>query len=141
GWRRDVPDYSVMEGGGVHLIDLLLWMLGERPVRVFSAGNRVATRDTAFRHNDYATAILEMASGMIATITANFGAVHRHHHVVRIFGTAATFLYDDAGPRLHMSRDPEASAVPVPHAPLPATKGDLIDGFVAAILNDSPLET
>ena len=30
GWRRNIPDYSVMTGGGIHLIDLFLWLTGEK---------------------------------------------------------------------------------------------------------------
>jgi predicted dehydrogenase len=49
GWRGEVPDYSVMHGGGVHLVDLMLWLTGERPTRVAAAGNRIATTGTTFR--------------------------------------------------------------------------------------------
>ena len=67
-------------------------------------------------------------------ITANFGSVHRHHHVVRVFGTRSTFIYDDAGPRLHRERDPAQAAVALDLAPLPASKGALIPAFVAGIV-------
>lgn len=133
GWRKDVPDYSVMEGGGVHLLDLMLWLTGERPSRVHALGNRIVTEGTAFRYPDFASAHLEFPSGMVGRVTANFGCVHRHHHVLRVFGTQATFLYDDAGPRIHRTRDPARRAEPLDLAPLPATKGDLIPGFVEAV--------
>ena len=28
GWRGEMPDYSVMLGGGIHMVDLLLWFVG-----------------------------------------------------------------------------------------------------------------
>jgi predicted dehydrogenase len=56
--------------------------------------------------------------------------------VVRIFGTKGTFIYDDQGPRLHVSRDPEVPAQPLNLATLPASKGDLIPDFVRAIQHD-----
>ena len=43
---------------------------------------------------------------------------------------------DDAGPRLHASRDPDVSSVAVDLPIKPASKGDLIPAFVDAILND-----
>jgi predicted dehydrogenase len=141
GWRREVAEYSVMQGGGVHLVDLLLWMTGERPVSVFAVGNRICTQHTAFRGQDYVTATLRFASGLIGRISANFGCVHRHQHVVRVFGSAATFVHDDVGPRLHLTRDPAATASPVALAPLPPTKGALIAPFVSAILADEDLAT
>jgi predicted dehydrogenase len=80
---------------------------------------------------------MQCPSGLVGRITANFGCVHPHQHVVRIFGTKGTFLYDDQGPRIHKSRDPEVPAQPLELGTLPASKGDLIPDFVRAILNDT----
>jgi predicted dehydrogenase len=139
GWRRDVADYSVMQGGGIHLIDLMLWLTGERPETVMSAGNRICTEGTAFRYPDYVSSLMQSGSGMVSRITANFGCVHRHQHVLRIFGTGGTFFYDDAGPRVHRSRDPGDQATGVGLSPFPETKGDLIPAFVDAALNDKDI--
>lgn len=134
GWRKDVDNYSVMQGGGVHLVDLMLWLTGQRPTSVTAVGNRICTAGMAFRYNDYMAATFQFPSGLVGRITANFGCVHRHQHVVRVFGTKATFVSDDAGPRLHASRDPAVPARALDLPPLPATKGDLIPAFVQAIL-------
>lgn len=139
GWRRDMPGYSVMQGGGIHLIDLMLWLTGERPLLAMAAGNRICTEGSGFLYNDYAASLMQSGSGMVSRITANFGCVHRHQHVLRIFGTGGTFLYDDAGPRVYRSRDPEAPADPVGLSPFPATKGDLIPAFVDAVRNDKDI--
>ena len=137
GWRKDISDYSVMEGGGIHLLDLMMWLNGERPISVTASGNHICTSGTAFRYNDFVAATFEFESGLIARITANFGCVHRHHHMMRVFGTQATFLYDDAGARLNYSRDSVLPAEQLAHAPLPAHKGDLVLEFVSAILNNA----
>jgi predicted dehydrogenase len=140
GWRKDVADYSAMQGGGVHMMDLLFWLTGQKPSRVRTWGNRIATRDSPFRYNDYMAATLECASGMLARITANFGCVHRHQHVLRVFGTKSSFIYDDAGARLHLSRDPAVPPTPISLAPKPATQGELIDDFISAVLSGSSLD-
>jgi predicted dehydrogenase len=132
GWRGE-QGYSVMLGGGIHLVDLLLWVSGQRPVRVAAAGNRISSVGTRFPHDDFRAATFEFESGLVARISANFGCVHRHQHVVRAFGTAGTFLYDDAGARLHASRDPGQPSRTLDLAPLPAGKGDLIPGFLDAV--------
>ena len=137
GWRRETDNYSVMQGGGIHLIDLLLWLTGQRPQSVTALGNRISSRGTGFRYHDFCAATLRFDSGMVGRITANYGCVHKHHHAMRVFGTSKTFLYDDAGPRLHGSRDPQATAVAIPHAPLPSGKGDLIPAFIASIFEDA----
>lgn len=137
GWRKKVSDYSVMQGGGVHVVDLLLWLTGERPVTVTASGNRICTADSEFKYSDFVAASFDFASGLVARVTANFGCVHRHQHVMRVFGTRATFLYDDMGPRWYRSRDPAMPADRLEQAPLPATKGDLVPSFVSAIIDDA----
>jgi predicted dehydrogenase len=133
GWRANVEDYSVIEGGGIHLVDLMIWLTGLRPDRVSAAGNRIASRDTAFKYRDFMAATYTFPSGLIGRITANFGCVHRHHHVLRVFGTRATFIYDDRGARLHVSREPASQATTFTAPPLAANKGDLIPAFVGGI--------
>jgi len=134
GWRNTVDNYSVMQGGGVHLVDLMLWLTGQKPTSVNAVGNRICTAGTEFRYKDYVSATFQFDSGLVGRVTANFGCVHQHQHVVRIFGTRATFIYDDEGARLHTTRDPAASAESLHLPALPATKGDLIPDFVQAIL-------
>lgn len=135
GWRKDVPHYSVMEGGGVHMIDLMLTIAGENPKEVTTIGNGICTQNTDFKYDDFMTATYRFPSGLIGRINANFGCVHRHHHVLRVFGTNATFIYDDMGPRLHTTRDEAATAEPLSLKPVPDSKGVLVPGFVEDILH------
>jgi predicted dehydrogenase len=137
GWRKDVDDYSVMQGGGVHLVDLMLWLTGQRPSSVSALGNRICTRGTAFRYDDYVAATFGFPSSLVGRITANFGGVHRHQHVLRVFGTQASFVHDDLGPRVHTSRAPDDGARPLGLSTLPASKGDLIPDFVDAIVKET----
>ena len=99
-----------------------------------AVGNRICTEGTAFRYNDYVSATFMFASGLVGRITANFGCVHRHQHVLRVFGTKGTFIYDDMGPRLHTSRDPSVPSTKLDLAAVPASKGELIPSFIDAIL-------
>lgn len=140
GWRRDAKNYSAMKGGGVHLIDLMVWLTGQRPSGVFTRGNGICTRDTEFRGNDFMASTFQFASGLVGRITANLGCVHKHHHVVRIFGTKATFVYDDSGPRIYSSCNPDAEATPIALDTLPRNKADLLPSFVDAVLEDRDLE-
>jgi predicted dehydrogenase len=133
GWRRDVPEYSVIQGGGIHLIDLMLWLTGQKPTTARSLGNRICTRGSAFRYDDFVACNYGFHSGLVGRITANFGCVHPHQHTIRVFGTCGTFVRDDLGPRFFTSRDKVAAPRKLDLEPLPATKGDLIPAFVDAI--------
>jgi len=140
GWRGTVADYSVMLGGGIHLIDLMLWLTAARPSSVSAVGNRICTQGTDFKYADYVAANLQSSDGLIGRITANFGVVHRHQHVVRVFGTKKTFVYDDAGARIHVTREPEAPTLTLSLSGLPRTKGELIGPFISAIEHYADLE-
>jgi predicted dehydrogenase len=131
GWRGRIPDYSVVLGGAIHMVDLLLWLSGLRVTEVVAAeGSRIATRGTAFRHDDFVTALLRTDTGATLKVNANLGCVHPHYHAVRIYGTQGTFLN---GPETGMLHWPERSE-PVPEAYPGAAKGDLIAPFADSIL-------
>lgn len=138
GWRSQMMDYSVMAGGGIHLVDLMMRFMGQKPVRVQSCVNKIATRDTAFQYHDFHAATFYFANNAIGRVTANFGCVHRHQHAVRIFGTKATFIYDDMGARIHWHRE-ENPPMCIDLAPKPMNKGELLLDFVDDVLFDSQL--
>ncbi len=138
GWRGRVADYSVMQGGGIHLVDLMLWLTGEYPESVSAGGNRICTENSGFQYDDFVAATYSFPSGMIARITANFGCVHPHQHSIRLFGTKATFIHDDAGSRIHRGRDRQPAVEPIALAPRPESKSVLIPGLVESILKHAP---
>jgi len=133
GWRSQDKTYSVMAGGGVHLLDLILEFAKEKPVSVTAVGNRICTRGSLFRRNDFVSAVFQFPSGLVARLTANFGCMHRHQHSLRIFGTRGTILVDDAGARWHRSRRPTAKPIWLKASRLPSSKGALIPHFVSLI--------
>src|SRR5207244_3826116 len=91
GWRGKLPYYSVVHGGAIHLIDLLLWLTGERIVEVTARGNQIASRGSSFRNHDFVVALARLENGSLAKISANFGCIHPHFHAVNVYGTRATF--------------------------------------------------
>jgi predicted dehydrogenase len=106
GWRGRLPYYSVALGGGVHMVDLLLWLSGDEVAEVMAFGTNIATHGSRFRHNDTVLCILKMRSGMVAKIGANFACVQPHFHDVRVYGTRATFLSAPEQAVYHTSSDP-----------------------------------
>jgi predicted dehydrogenase len=133
GWRKHIDEYSVMLGGGIHLADLMLWLTGQKPRRASAHVNRICTQGTGFDAHDFVSATYLFDSSLVGRITANFGCVHRHQHVVRVFGTKATFLLDDMGPRLHESRSPSQPSRTLQLSTLPASKWDLIPDFLECV--------
>lgn len=134
GWRGEAPGYSVMHGGGIHLIDLLLWMKGHPVIEVVSMSSDRASRGTSFSGNDLEVALIRFADGSVGTITANFASVAPHHHRVAIFGTQGTFIQNHLGAGYLFSRVPDAPLERDETLYPAAAKGVLIADFLDACL-------
>ena len=137
GWRGDLEFYSVVLGGGVHVIDLLLWLTGDRVVEVMAYGNRIATEETKFRYDDLVAALLRFESGVVGKVTCNFASVHPHFHSLELWGTEGSFLNG-----LDHASLWRRSADGIVHTPVDdpypgVHKGALIQGFLDSILGGS----
>jgi len=97
GWRGKMPFYSVTHGGAIHMIDLVLWYLKELPYEVKSSGNKIVTKKSQFKFNDFSIALLKFKSGIIVKVSSNFGCVLPHHHGLKIFGNKGTVIHDLRG--------------------------------------------
>lgn len=138
GWRGRQAYYSVMLGGGIHLIDLALWLAGDRVTKVQAVANGIAADGGGCRFPDFMAAFLSFESGMNAKISANFGCVRPHFHKLSVYGTAATFENDQACGWLWRSRapgaEPERLATDYPGV----YKGNLAYRFADAVLHRTP---
>jgi predicted dehydrogenase len=134
GWRGRQDFYSVMLGGGVHVVDLVTWLAGERVAEVAAFGNRIATSGTGFRFDDMVVAILRFESGLVGKVAANFACVFPHFHRLLVYGTAASFENGFAAGRIWRSREPAAEPILLDDAYPGTEKGDLIPPFIDTIL-------
>jgi predicted dehydrogenase len=136
GWRGQVPQYSVMLGGGIHMVDLLLWLIRSNVVEVSAYGNAIAGKNAGSRFdgNDLAVALLRFADGTIAKVAANFACVFPHFHRLIVYGTEAS--YENALPDAlrYVSRDPAQPPDKIVDEYPGMGKGDLIPSFVDAVL-------
>ena len=96
-YLRDEPYYAqaewrgtwAMDGGGVlmnqgiHIIDLLLWFLGD-PVEVHAFAD---SRHRSVEIEDTAGAVLRFANGSVATITATVATEPGFPHRLEVYGT------------------------------------------------------
>jgi predicted dehydrogenase len=140
GWRGDIDFYSVVHGGGIHLLDLFLWLTGDRVEEAAAAGNGISSRGSKFRYNDMVVSILRFASGMTGKLAVNYGCVHPHFHPLTVYGTKATFINGRENASLYESRDPEKPPQAVRSAYPGVRKGALIHGFVESILRGTEPE-
>lgn len=140
GWRGRLPFYSVTYGGGVHMVDLLLWLADAPVTEVAAQGNRVASAGSGFRYNDFAVALLRFEGGVIGKVAANFGCVCPHFHRLTVYGTEATFENGPESGLLYRSREAAVAPERITAAYPGVQKGDLIGSFVDSILKGEPAE-
>lgn len=133
GWRGKLDFYSAVQGGGVHVVDLLMWLARDRIVEVSAVGNAIASEGSGFRNFDMVVSILRFAGGAVGKLGVNFGCVFPHFHPMAIYGTKGTFVNAPGAASLYESRDPTVPPIGI-DTEYPGThKGDLLASFVDAI--------
>jgi predicted dehydrogenase len=140
GWRGQLDFYSVVYGGGIHIIDLLLWLTGDRIVEVAAYGNNLSSREAGFHYNDLVVCILKFRSGLVGKMATNFGGVFPHFHALSVYGTKATFVNGLECGMLFETRDSAKGGKAITAAYPGTHKGDLIYSFVDSILHGSQAE-
>jgi len=97
GWRSKFEDYSIIYGAAIHMIDLVVWMTGFRPINVFTYGNNKSTKDTRFKKNSLVVILLEFPNNILVKISANASADHNHLHELKIFSKNQTLVNNNLG--------------------------------------------
>ena len=134
GWRATTPGHSVVLGGGIHMVDLAMWLLDDTITEVSAFGNRIASAGSPHPNFDCVTASVRFAGGAVGQVGANYGCVRPHFHALSVFGTQASFFNDPGEALLYRTRDPDAEPERLDTAYPGAAKGDAIPSFLEAIL-------
>ena len=135
GWRGKIDGYSGVYGGGVHIIDLFLWLTGEAIDEVFSYGNNICLGGSGYNKNDYIISILKFNNGINGKFSVNLGCVYPHFHRISVYGTNSTFENDFNFAKLFTKQDPSKD-YKILDSPYPGVdKGDLVENFIYSIKN------
>ncbi|MGQ9514246.1 MAG: Gfo/Idh/MocA family protein [Thermoproteota archaeon] len=67
-WPEQIFDVGVVKDTAIHDIDILRYILGERPSQVYATTGRLVHH----RHEDYANIVLNYSSGKVAVIETNW---------------------------------------------------------------------
>jgi predicted dehydrogenase len=105
GWRGQIPFYSVVLGGAIHLIDLIIWLSNKKVRSVIAEGNKISTKNTKFKNYDLVSTLLKFEDGMIGKVTSNFSSVTPHHHILSVYGTKSSFFYNNKVVKFYNSRN------------------------------------
>jgi predicted dehydrogenase len=130
GWRGNSKEYSPINGGGAHMIDLACWLINELPYEVASNSSNIATKQFKLKSDDHFESTLKFKSGIILRAVANLACVYNHQHIVKIYGTKKTFVYDDLGARIYNSRNVKNNFNKTNMQSLPSNKINIIKEFI-----------
>ena len=135
GWRGKIPFYSVTHGGGIHLLDLMMWITGRKVKSVFAKGTNITTKDTKFKFFDCVESILTFEDGMIGNVISNYSAVIPHGHRFVLHGTLGTFNHGPLGCAYFWDRDKKNMPEIIDDEYPGSAKGDIIPTFIDNILD------
>ena len=97
GWRAEAKFYSIIHGSAIHMVDLVLWIIGKKPLTVQALGSNIITNGTAQKHNDFAILLFKFENQMSIKISAHGGCVHPHFHSLKVFGENSSFIHESTG--------------------------------------------
>lgn len=92
-WRSKINDYSLTLGAGIHMIDLIMWLLNKRPISVQTFGNKLVTKNSKFKKDSFLLFVFKFPNNILAKVTANAAGRYRHFHEVKIFEKGKTFVH------------------------------------------------
>jgi predicted dehydrogenase len=135
GWRGKMDFYCVTYGGGIHLIDLMRWLVGSEVTQVTGLGNKILTAGSDYKYDDTIFNLLKFDNGTLGKTLSILGPQRTKFHALTVYGTKKTFVNDMPNAKL-FDGDEEANEQVVT-TPYPGIKkGDLLPGLVEAIRAD-----
>ena len=115
GWVKTRP--SVMTGGGIHLIDQLLWLVGDVE-EVFCYSTRGVLKDSDVESPDCMMAILKFVNGCVGKAMTNMSAQRPALHNLILFGTEGVVMNGKPDGVLYRGHRSEPEAITDPYAPV-----------------------
>ncbi len=96
-WRSKINDYSIIHGCAIHVIDLVLWLLEKKPIKVYAIGNNIGVDSKKFKKNSYVIILLKYNNKLIVKITANAISVFPHFHELKIYSKNSSIIHNLQG--------------------------------------------
>lgn len=136
GWRGKIPFYSIVQGGGIHIIDLMNWLTKSPPIKAISVGNNLILKQSNFKFNDNNIALLRFKNGVVGKVTSNFSCTMPHNHYLKIYGNKGTIEVSFDKIKLFKSRSKKATSSSIKYKNSKNYKEELLNNFIKCILEN-----
>ena len=137
GWRSKLNYYSKIYGAAVHAVDLVIWLIGEKPKFVFAEGNKIGT-NKKMRFNSFVILNLIFKNNLIVKITGNGPCVHPHFHGLKIYGTKKTFTHNYNNSKYFFKNKINNLILKNSIYPAKKTRSRVIESFIKGVINKKP---
>ena len=135
GWRGTIPGFSVMHSGGIHVLDLLLFLCPSKPNLVVAMGNSVAATTSGLSLMDSKSALIQFDNGMTGNVMVNFASNTPHFHRLSVYGTRATYDQSYSGSVLiDEGRDQRYRIQGLDPAYKGCNQADILTSFISSLL-------
>ncbi len=135
GWRGKMPFYSTVYGGGIHLIDLMRWLIQEEVKEVSSFGNNILTQNTQYKFPETICALLKFESGATGKSLSTYGPKRTKFHSLNVYGSKRTFINSTSKAEIFLGDNQKDKILDKTAYP-GFEKGDLLPEFISSILEN-----
>ena len=139
GWRGKLKQYSVMLGGGIHLLDLVLWITKSKIKEVVSLSSDIFSKDLEMENSDFFASLVRLDNGVILKLVSNYASATPHLHQFKVYGTKGSFFHDLNEAYYFQGRDTDCIITQCGHKFPGVAKGDFIPNFIRSILGKEQL--
>ena len=139
GWRGKIKNYSVILGGGIHLIDLILKLKRKKVREIITMSNKIATSKFKKVPDDFAVSLLKFEDNSIAKISSNFSSSTDHHHVFNIYSENTSFFYSRDMSKQYFKEKENKQKIVIKYKYDNKTKGKILINFLQAISKEAQL--
>ena len=134
GWRGKIDFYSVNQGGAIHMLDLIMYLLNTYKAKeVYSVSNNIASKNSNFKYHDVTSNLIKFYNGVTCKVTANFSSVTPHHHKFSLFGTKGSFEYNYLNNIYYFSNDYQKERIYIKKNPIKFDKSLVLKNFIKLI--------
>ena len=132
-WRSKVKNYSLTLGAGIHVIDLAMWLLNNKPISVQAHGNNLGTKNSKFKKLSFILYVLKFPKNIIVKVSANAAGQYNHFHELRIFQKGKTIVHSLKGTFVFDRKNKETAIQS--NYPDKESRGKLIRNFIDILLD------
>lgn len=139
GWRGKIKDYSVILGGGIHLIDIILKLKGKKVREMITMSNKIVTNKFKKVPEDFAVSLLKFEDDSIAKISSNYSSSTDHHHIFNIYSKNTSLFYNRDKSQQYFREKENKPKIEVKYRYDNKIKAKMLINFFEAILKKKKL--